>query len=543
MKLLWIMSIGLLSLTSIINDTQAQSCGPRIRKDWDMLTATEKTTYKNAIRAAMDSGDYIKFVEMHTEMRSEMEAHGQCIARVASGACKSLGECMNITKELGGWTKGVKRTLEINGVNNTGRCVTEPPLDRFCQLTSARGAACARCVPRSDWSKVRVPATTSYASVRAQVFAGNDIGEMSPIVERGCHDDVHASLSGTMLWFASPADPIFWSHHSMVDALHTIFHKCRVGTQRLTFAQKASNPVAWYSCSRRDNGTFRPTDEVTMRTGEMGVNPIPGWKDPKIGRYFAGVPNQYAGLMDVRDLGSSSYGYALTGQLAAMYDQCDNSPTSRKLEETFAKNTTSTSTMCGVPEADGFDADGNDYASQNNFPETDYTGKDDGHRDVIIVDNSGTPVPADATKDVYITEDSEKRVVDWYDQTIETMGGDTHDNMADLERQACMFEHVCLGGTQDYSPEFKVIWNVKEPRCKIIVDAIINGSNSITYAPWREVMETQFGCPKPINATNTTSYSGSSSSSRLEDGSDYPTDEIRFTDVLPKIKTVSIVDN
>ncbi|KAE8965114.1 hypothetical protein PF010_g28972, partial [Phytophthora fragariae] len=109
---------------------------------------------------------------------------------------------------------------------------------------------------------------------------------------------------------------------------------------------------------------------------------------------------------------------------------------------------------------------------------------------------------------------SEKRVVTWYDQTIEAMGGDSLENMADLERQACMFEHVCLGGTQDYSAEFKAIWKVKEPRCKTIVDAITNGSQSIIYESWREDMEAQFGCPEPANAT---SYSGSWGSS--EDGS------------------------
>ncbi|KAG2522813.1 hypothetical protein JM16_003278 [Phytophthora kernoviae] len=44
-----------------------------------MMTSAEKTTYKGALAAAMDSGAYIKFVEMHTEMRSEMEAHRQCM--------------------------------------------------------------------------------------------------------------------------------------------------------------------------------------------------------------------------------------------------------------------------------------------------------------------------------------------------------------------------------------------------------------------------------------------------------------------------------
>ncbi|KAF4315423.1 hypothetical protein G195_010959, partial [Phytophthora kernoviae 00238/432] len=335
-----------------------------------MMTSAEKTTYKGALAAAMDSGAYIKFVEMHTEMKSEMEAHRQCMfiywhrlllvvfenmlrgqgsqyacvtvpyfnwivasSRVTAGTCTSFGNCLAITKELGGFTTGFQRTLSINGISNSGRCATESPLDHFCQLSSTTGLACAKCVPRSDWSTVRVPSAAGYASVRQQVFNGKNIGEMSPLVEQGCHNNVHANLGSTMGTFASPSDPIFWSHHAMVDLLHVVFHKCRVGTTRLTFDEKASNPVAWTSCARRDSGVFSPTDVITMRTGERGVNPIDGRTDPKIGKYFTGVPSQFAGLMDIRDLGSSSYGYYISGQVATMYSQCDASPTSRKLEE------------------------------------------------------------------------------------------------------------------------------------------------------------------------------------------------------------------
>ncbi|KAG6616961.1 uncharacterized protein IUM83_04831 [Phytophthora cinnamomi] len=572
MKILLILSAALLALLSRLAEVEAQTtCGPRMRKDWDMMTATEKTTYKNAIAAAMDSGDYIKFVEMHTEMRSEMEAHRQCMftywhrlfllvfenmlrgqgpqfacvtvpyfnwivasARVTAGTCKSFADCLAINKELGGGsTSGEVRSLTINGEENYGLCVTESPFDHFCELSSLNGTACARCVPRSDWSQAEVPSSTSYASVRQQVFKGKNIGQMSPLVEEGCHNNVHANLDSTMGTFASPAEALFWSHHATVDLLHTIFHKCRVGTKRLTFAQKASNPVAWTSCRRRGGGVFRPTDLITMRTGELGVNPIPGWTDPKIGKYFAGVPNQFAGLMDVRDLGNSSYGYTITGQLAAMYNRCDASPTSRKLEETTATNSSSKPAMCGMAQDDGYDADGNDYASQNNFPETDYNGQDDGHQDIVVVDSNGKPLDANAPVDAYITDDAEKRAFNWYDKTIEIMGGDSHENMADLERQACMFEHVCLGGTKDYSPAFKALWKVKEPRCKTIVDAIMNGSQPIIYESWRQDMESHFGCPKPINSTNTTSYSGSWGSS--EGGSQVSVGDsdstIQFSDV------------
>ncbi|KAG1686794.1 hypothetical protein DVH05_005938 [Phytophthora capsici] len=570
MKLVWIVLAGLLALIARVSNVEAQACGPRIRKDWDMLTDTEKTTYRDAIRAAMDSGAYIKFVEMHTEMMSEQEAHRQCMftywhrlflvafenmlrgqgaayacvtvpyfnwivasARVTSGACTSMGDSLNITRELGGWTTGDQRTLSINGENSTGRCVTSSPLDRFCQLSSTTGDSCARCVPRSDWSTVRVPSTTSYASVRAQIFKAENVGQMSVNIENGCHNNVHANLDSTMGTFVSPADPIFWSHHAMVDLLHVIFHKCRIGTQRLTFQEKANHPVAWSSCTRRDSSTpFRPTDVATMRTGERGTNPIPGSSDPLISRFFSGVPNQFAGLMDTRDLGSSSYEYYVSGQVATMYTQCDASPTSRKLYETNATKPA----MCAMTGDDDHKTGEYDYASENNFPETDYNGQDDGRQEAVVVDGLGNKIDENTPTDAYVTEDAEKKVYDWYDETLANMGGDTKENMDDLERQACMFENVCLGGTKDYSPEFKAIWKVREPRCKTIVDAILNGTDPIQYDSWREDMEKVFGCPEPSDSYTTPVYntdlwiSLNSGSMASPDTMDNSNDTIRFYD-------------
>jgi len=79
MKIFWALSFALLALVLRLAEVEAQTCGSRLRKDWDAMTTAEKDTYKGALAAAMDSGAYIKFVEMHTEMRSEMEAHRQCM--------------------------------------------------------------------------------------------------------------------------------------------------------------------------------------------------------------------------------------------------------------------------------------------------------------------------------------------------------------------------------------------------------------------------------------------------------------------------------
>ncbi|KAF1794453.1 putative domain, di-copper centre [Phytophthora cactorum] len=503
MKLLWVLSAALLAFVSTLSPVQAQ-CGARVRKDWDSMTTAEKDTYKGALAAAMDSGSYIKFIEMHTEMQSEMEAHRQCMFiywhrlllvvfenmlrgqgsqyacvtvpyynwvgasnRMLAGTCSSLGDCSTITRELGGYTTGSQRTININGINNSGRCVSQSPLDHFCQSGTVSGSACARCVPRGDWGSASVPSSTSFASVRQQVFNAQNIGQMSPNVEQGCHNNVHANLDGAMGTFASPSEPLFWSHHAMVDALHTIFHKCRVGTQRLTFAQKAAHPVAWTSCAKRDGGTFSPTDVI------------------------------FAGLMDVRDLGDSSYSYELSGQLADMYNNCDvnNAPITptaapqqpgrwglfdwlrnrwgfgrfgRRLKAQhgwgwWPRSNNQDNNIRGN-DCDDNTATNNNYTPTNNYvpattaPTTSpqYDGNNN-NVDVVTVNKETA---------------EEKHVSTWYKKTMATMGG------------------------QCPKP-----WPISSVKCACLRTSVWARQQKITYGNWRKDMESYFGCPKPTNAT------------------------------------------
>ncbi|KAL3669454.1 hypothetical protein V7S43_005847 [Phytophthora oleae] len=357
MRLPSIIALGLLAFTA---PTDAQtSCGPRVRRNWDALSDTDKNTYNSALALAMDSGAYIKFVKIHQEHMSSMEAHKQCMfiywhryflvafenmlraqgdeyacvtlpyynwmdaySRQLDGKCSSYGDCAAITSELGGFS-GSTKTVKINSDTVQGTCVNEWPLNHFCQ-SSTPGTDCSGCLPRGDWGSTSMNALTGFASVQGQIFDEKNITGVSHSIEVESHAAVHNDLSATMVTMASPADPIFWSHHSMVDALHTIFHKCRVGTQRMTFEEKAANPVAWESCKRRDEGVFNPTDVVAVRTG-TNANPVNATQDSVVDQFFQDVPNRFADLMDVRDLGEFSYSYELSGHLASMYTNCDGS--------------------------------------------------------------------------------------------------------------------------------------------------------------------------------------------------------------------------
>ncbi|KAF4037804.1 Common central domain of tyrosinase [Phytophthora infestans] len=476
------------------------------------MTAVEKSTYKGALAAAMDSGAYIKFVEIHTEMKSEMEAHKQCMFiywhrlflvvfenmlrgqgpeyacvtipyfnwietsnKALSGECKTLGDCSPIMKELGGLTGNTQQTVVINGKNITG-----------------------------TWGSAKVPASISYASVIGQLFNGTNIEKVSRTVERGCHADIHAALGSTMAKFQCPADPIFWSHHAMLDALLTIFHKCRVGTRRMTFEEKAADPVAWASCKRRvrKNPTgppFKPTDAVAMRTGENGSNPIEASEDPVIGRYLKGVPNRFADLMDGSDLGTNSYTDEINGLLAVMYNTCGGT-------EPVAD------TRAPVSSLEGETSNGRnffDWFISRVLPkESRARRRLSSCRTSTATKEIIPPVSSRSKHSVPVViafnlTRSEKRMMNWYNETMSLNGGQS---IADMKRQICMFHDQCLGGIVDYTDDFKALWGVKEPRCKTIVNAISNGEQKIVDSAWKSKMEAHFGCPHPVNKTVTREF-------------------------------------
>ncbi|KAF0707543.1 hypothetical protein As57867_006575, partial [Aphanomyces stellatus] len=66
----------------LVATTDAQAANPscpRVRKSWDRYTPDEKTVYLNAVAKAMDVGLYQKFIDIHGEYMSNMEAHGTCV--------------------------------------------------------------------------------------------------------------------------------------------------------------------------------------------------------------------------------------------------------------------------------------------------------------------------------------------------------------------------------------------------------------------------------------------------------------------------------
>lgn len=502
----------------------------RVRKNYDSLTLTERQVYRRALQLAMDRGLYIKFVEMHMEKMSEMEAHRVCMftywhryfligfenmlrslgpefqcvtipywdemqgnARALAGSCPNLEACSLIIRDLGGSSSGVVRGLSINGAWVTGdRCVKAAPLGNFCESSSRNGTACARCLPRSNLQNRRFPSATNFASVYRQLFTSGEFVATGKSIEEGMHNAIHAELGATMGTFQSPADPLFWSHHAYVDLLLTIYLNCRVGLGRLTDAQKMNNQFAFVSCPHReDAGFFTSTSTVTMRSGERGVNPTQVSQAGQVLLpFFQSIPNRYYQLSDITQLGTNRYAYRVGGLVGHMASRCDAATgTVRRLEE-------------------------NDPISKKTRPVGCVS--DLGHEEQQQQDEEVPVLPGDSVGLSYDTTENGDvdagKVLDWVDEVRDQLNGGPmnqirqvqHHKLPEkkvveqLEKMVCMFYDSCRGGVQDYSEQFKIAFKVTEPPpCKRIVDELKSNTSSrepIRLPKWKETMEKYFPC-------------------------------------------------
>lgn len=507
LRILSLATLGLLGLSSGSSD--AAKCNkPRVRRVWTALSEADRQLYKDAIATAMDSGKYIKFVEAHAEMMSEKEAHRQCMFiywhryfitafenmlrdqhprfacvtlpywdwmtdydKFLSNKCDNTLNCSPALNFMGGKPPGNEqmRNVTINGAIVAGYCDTGYPMNHFCENSQISGSQCVRCVPRGDWTNNSLPAVTSFTSIRSQLFDSKNIGEMSKAIEEGAHDLVHGTLAGVMFVNQSPSEPMFWSHHSMVDLLHSIFHKCKIGEQKMTFAEKASS-VDWTSCERRSGGMFNPTDSVMARTGYLGINPINATMDPLVGKYFSAVPQQYAALVDTRDLGSSSYTYEMQGLTNILYSNCGQSTEA----PTSAPTTTSGGSIMSAGDATALPTMGS-------------------------IANKTLPVES-------------QRMYEWVtktDKLVQQQGGNS---IQTTERMTCLFQDECLGGVNEYPEVFMKSFGItSEPRCKEIVTTIHRTVDASKVAEWKTEMTKVFGCPRPKNVTTGSNHTGSGS--------------------------------
>jgi tyrosinase len=272
-----------------------------------------------------------------------------------------------------------------------------------------------------------------------------------------------------MGFLEAPADPIFFSHHATLDLLHAIYYKCLVGSEvPLPIEVQLDDPRIFSSCARReslglnlpDSDVLMPQSSVMLRSGEEGRFPDSVF-DPlnELAPFFAGLPTEYVGLADIRNLGAFSYNYQLTGLLADLFTTCAGSTLMSNLgggQPPFVRHLEATDTK----------------KTHNGWVEA-----------VIVPSNHSS---------------------EWYAEALAAAVGAANASssgqklvqaMEDVEKMTCLFYDECRGGVRGFSDRFRQNFELSgESTCKTVVDDISAGRDSIRTPGWRGIFDRHLGC-------------------------------------------------
>ncbi|EGZ08110.1 hypothetical protein PHYSODRAFT_255991 [Phytophthora sojae] len=495
---------GLLLLSSSLTYGQqvGTSCSkPRVRKSWDALEASEKTLYLDAVAAAMKAGFHQKFVQIHTTYFSGVEAHKsptfvywhrmlllgyenmlrslnssyKCVtvpywdhlsgsAQQGAGSCSTIENCSPIIADTGG-TTGLSKSIKIYNVSyaytTKVKCVNQGVLSLFCGNTTT----CANCTLRqSSRYMPSYPDEASFSSVTSQLFTASAWVNVSAAIENGVHNTVHNALSGMMAYMQAPLDPVFYSHHALIDLLQTIYLKCKLGDEQtyLSAESKGSDPRFWTSSARPDGGTFSASDNVTMHLSAFdGQTFVNAWQNPSniLYLFFKDLPYTYAAYVDAKDIGNYSYTYNISGGLANLYQNCSGSSTLSAVSSSsalLAEDRQATVTRAPPPP-----------------------------KPLCHAINEGTD-----------EDDVIKRVNIALFEAARLFGFEVWAARAQVEMVMCQRYVECIGPANDYSDTYRKSFNIEgHPRCYLIAKDIAAGNRVIGIPKWRKITSRFLPCP------------------------------------------------
>ncbi|EQC38108.1 hypothetical protein SDRG_04538 [Saprolegnia diclina VS20] len=462
-------------LAFIVSSVDA-ACPARVRKSWNRYSVQEKATYKKAVAKAMDTPLYERFISMHSDQMSNTEAHGTCVflfwhrkfllgyenmlrsmgsefacvtlpyydyvqdnLGFAAKSCATIEACSSLLRDMGG-SSGRSTTIKIQKFNVQGNCVATEPVNHFCEST----ASCTKCVPRGPWSTTKFGADVGFASIKKQIFKGTTIAQASAAIELAPHGSIHGTLSSTMNnIYISPTEPVFYSHHAMIDALQTIYLKCRVRDKGIT-----SGDMIFQGCQSTSGTPITGNSKIAMRVVVNG-KAVPVDDEPSVKGFFAGLPTTYMGYTDATRLNAHSYAYEFTGLLSELYDKCENAgttptPAPRRLDTTTnatLEHATLSAESCNLVDAQTY--------------------------------------------------------LKW-SYAMHAAGAAQHLTSAqvddDIEKVRAAFYDDCLQASEDFTPEFKAMWHFPARWDVQVLKSVKDGSRPIQLQGWADLNMQHFGC-------------------------------------------------
>ncbi|KDO21837.1 hypothetical protein SPRG_12337 [Saprolegnia parasitica CBS 223.65] len=199
-----------------------------------------------------------------------------------AGSCKSVSACSSIAREL----TGFKTSFQWS---------------------------------RGNWATAKFTPDMSFVNIKSTVLPSGQsktLADVSSSIEGRVHNSVHNLLGADMTTASSPKEPMFWSHHALIDLLHTINFECRAK------GLPKNDPKVFSSCSVRSGAAKVDANSVVNMLEDGTSQNVDETAVTK--PWFAGVPNKYYDLSDVTQLGAFSYNYEMSGFLKDLLTNCDN---------------------------------------------------------------------------------------------------------------------------------------------------------------------------------------------------------------------------
>ena len=235
------------------NPQPQPSCGARVRSAWSTQSETEKAEYLRQLKNLMNSGEYAKFVDTHYHHEWNGQAHGgsawqtngravflpwhraylyefeNAVRAANGGSCFTIkywdwrvdnfaGDATSntpqIVSDMGGYFSGCSGVLgqwRYGCTSNT--CSRNSPV---------------RCLTRNKPSRHRNLCLSG--TLESEVNNRGSFGSVHEELQYGCHVMPHVVFPGSEMGsHESPFDPLFWSHHAMLDYAWSMSQNCGNG--------------------------------------------------------------------------------------------------------------------------------------------------------------------------------------------------------------------------------------------------------------------------------------------------------------------------
>ncbi|ETV95993.1 hypothetical protein H310_10648 [Aphanomyces invadans] len=427
--------------------TTAQICPARVRKPWNQLDESAKALFLSALELSMDRGLYQRFLAIHNEMVSNNEAHNSCVFLFWLRSAKVLLRPSQILAVHTNASTPFSSDLMIFGAAYPSLvCADSRPVNHFCPVVEP-GARCDRCLPRdaTAWKDGILSEEWDVDILKGYLHLSDEspsIKLVSYDIEIGAHGQLHALLQGPMgNPFSSPADPIFYVHHTAVDMLHTIYHHCKIEPLGLSDEGKKSF-IGSFEGRKTDNGDdITATSEIKSKVTIDGKL-VDAEYDVLVGKYFKDLPSQYWALTDTRDFGARAYSYQFNGLLGRLYTHCGNA---MPVESS-------------IKSAHDIDHVVVQVESATEMNQVDYN----------------TAVLAAAAKQGLTPSQVE----------------------LELRKMALLVKEYCLpGSVKPYSDGFKSVWKIQVRRPSVaLLDDLKAGRATMQLAKWRDFLANYFKC-------------------------------------------------